>query len=281
MESLMTDHCNAYAARGSPFGFGPPFLPPGMGIPSPHMSFDFAAAVAAQGDPTMAAILRERAMLFGLSGGPGGGPPSFGARLPPNMCGPAGGSPFAPPGAPGSQSSSSFWPSSKSPSEAGMNHEQQMYQQMQQMHHQQQQQQQAQQAQQQAWYQALAASGGRLPVGPAAGGPMMGGGQQAAANSQQAAFAAQLAALNPQLFAAMAVYTSGNGAAGALAAPAGANNPNAAKMLSPTFLKTMQLEGHSPEGGKGVPSAGSSPPRKEGMETKSVTGNTTAVATES
>lgn len=254
MESLMTDHCNAFAARavGSPFGFGAPFgLPP----PPSHLAggmhgFEYAAAAAAQGDPTMAAILRERAMLLGFGAG---GPQAlanqisagYGGRLPPGMGPNAFG--MAPP-VNSSGTSPQFWSQSKPTNEPSMN--EQMY-----------------QMQQQQWYQALAAAnGGRLPPGAIPPPPPNG------AASQLHAQFANLAAMNPQLWAAMIAYGS-NGSVPPNGMPA--NHPHMAKMMSPTFLKTMQLEQEAAMHGKGT----SESPRKEGhMDT----GNANSqVATES
>ena len=242
MESLMTDHCNAFAARavGAPFPFGAPF---GLPAPPPHLAgmpgFDFAAA-AAQADPAMAAILRERAMLLGFGAG---GPqalanqiPGFAGRLPPGM----GPNPFgmAPPPV-NAGAHPQFWSQSKPQSEAAMN--EQMY-----------------QMQQQQWYQALAAAnGGRLPPGSIPPPPT------SAPNgppANQLQFAAQLAAMNPSLWAAMAAYGN-NGSV----PPGIGPNPNMAKMMSPTFLKTMQLEQEAMHG-KATPES----PRKEHLENSQV-----------
>ena len=266
----MTDHCNAYAARavGSPFGFGAPFgLPPGMA--PPHLSgmsgFEFAAAAAAaQADPNMAAFLRERAMMLGFGAGAPPGlssqMPGFGGRLPPSM----GPNPFGMPQPPVSAASGGmpqFWSSPKPPS-GGPNESlnEQMY---------------AMQQQQQ-WYAALAAAnGGRLPPGAIPTPPQPNGVQQA--NQQLQFAAAQIAASNPQQWAAMAAAYGNNGNAPGSNGFAGfaPNHPNAAKMLSPTFLKTMQLE-HEAAASHGK--APNSPRKENHIES---TNGASQVATES
>ncbi|KAI2808851.1 T-box transcription factor tbx20 [Blomia tropicalis] len=223
VESYITEHCNPYTAR-SPYPFGGPFMP---GSPNFMPGFDLTALAAAATDPTMAALLRDRS-LFGFGAMPPGlsmQMPGFASnRMPPQTMGP---NPFGIPQTPlpaqptgnNPPQGGQFWPQHKPPAsqqttEAQSN--EQMY-----------------QMQQNQWYQTLAAAnGGRLPAGNI---------PQQGPNPLQ--LAAQLAATNPQLWAAVAAAASaGYGTNGIPPNNMMGSNGNVAKMMSPTYFKSMQLE---------------------------------------
>lgn len=181
MESLMTEHCTAFAARAAPF------LGAQFGMPS---LADLAS------DPAMVHFLRERAMLLGIpptammmAPGAAQPPPFSPTRMPPGFA--AGGSPqTSPPGFWSKSGNGSGSTGAQSSPVPGNGQQQPSLESLNEIYNMQQQQQQ--------WYSAaLAAARNGQANGPA---PPQ--------NIQN--FAAHLAATNPQLLAAAMAYANNN-----------------------------------------------------------------------